>query len=200
MLTLMWVIIAYFVGSIPFGLLLARAISGTDPRKSGSGNIGATNVARTGGKKAGVLTLLFDLLKGLVIVCLARAGLFQESGLPPFELSIVALAVVCGHIFSIFLRGKGGKGIATYAGVMIGLAPWQGLCGGILCLLIAWRTGFVSLGALVMVCTVPLLFLISGRFELIPLGLVLAVLIFWTHRQNIQRLAAHTEKPWNKNS
>lgn len=193
MLTFLWVVIAYLVGSIPFGLVLSRLLHKGDPRKSGSGNVGATNIARTHGKTLGVLTLLLDLLKGFFVVFFAaRCGL----SLP--EVSIVALAVVCGHVFSLFLRFKGGKGVATYVGAMLALAFWQAAVAGIVCLVIAFRTGFVSLGALVMVCLLPVLLLVSSYYIFIPVALALAVLIFWTHRQNIQRLRTHTEKPWNK--
>ena len=191
-MVLFWIVLGYIAGSIPFGLVLATLISGSDPRRAGSGNVGATNVTRTCGKKVGAATLLLDLLKGLIIVLLARF-----TGLDDLHASMVALAVVCGHIFSIFLRFKGGKGVATTAGVFLALALWQGAVAGILCLLIAWKTRYVSLGALVMVSLLPILLLISGRFALVPLSLVIAALLFWSHRENIKRLLQGTEKPWN---
>ena len=188
---LLWIIVAYVVGSMPFGLLLARLFSGFDPRTAGSGNVGATNVARTCGKGVGVLTLLCDLCKGLIIVALAR-----WAGLSVWVASLVALAAVCGHVFSLFLRFRGGKGVATTVGVMLALAFWQAAVAGIVCLIVAWRTGFVSFGSLCMMAVLVVLLLVSLNFSLLPLALVLAMLILWTHRENVKRLAAGTEKHW----
>ena len=186
-----WIIVAYLLGSVPFGLLFARLFSGSDPRTAGSGNVGATNVARTCGKGVGVLTLLCDLLKGLVVVALAR-----WFGISVWGLSLIALAVVCGHVFSVFLRFKGGKGVAATVGVMLPLAFWQAAVAGILCLLVVWRTGFVSLGSLYMMAALAVLLFVSLNFALLPLSLILGALIFWTHRENIKRLTAGTEKHW----
>ncbi len=187
----LWVVIAYLIGSIPFGLVLARLFADFDPRTAGSGNVGATNVTRTCGRKAGALTLLCDLLKGFIVVGLAR-----WSGLDVWGLSLVALAGVCGHVFSVFLRFKGGKGVATTVGVLLPLAFWQTAAAGILCLIIAWRTGFVSLGALIMMGALVILLLISRNFSLLPIVLALGVLLVWTHRANIGRLIRHEEKSW----
>jgi glycerol-3-phosphate acyltransferase PlsY len=189
----LWIFLGYLAGSLPFGLIVSRLLHGVDPRAAGSGNVGATNVARTGGKKAGVLVLACDLLKGLLIVAYAK-----WAGVDAFSLSLIALAVVCGHVFSIFLRFKGGKGVATTVGVLLPLAFWQTAVGGIICLAIAWRTGFVSLGSLAMMVIIAALLLISLEFFLLPLCLVLGALIFWTHRANIKRLAKGEEKPWNR--
>ncbi len=191
MSTLLWVVIAYLAGSIPFGLALARLLAGFDPRTAGSGNLGATNVTRTCGKKAGALTLVCDLLKGLIVVALAK-----WSGLGAWGLSLVALAAVIGHVFSAFLRFKGGKGVATTVGVLLPLAFWQTAAAGVLCLIIAWRTGFVSLGALIMMGALVILLLVSLKFSLLPLALALSALLVWTHRANIKRLIRREEKSW----
>jgi len=189
----LWVILGYCAGSLPFGLIFSRLLGGVDPRTAGSGNVGATNVARTSGKKVGALVLACDVLKGLLVVACA-----QRAGLGVLSLSLIALAVVFGHVFSIFLRFKGGKGVATAVGVLLPLAFWQTALGGIACLVIAARTGFVSLGSLSMMAVIAALLLISQKFSLLPLCLVLGALIFWTHRANINRLAKGEEQPWNR--
>ncbi len=138
---------AFFIGSVPFGLLIARSFRGIDPRLDGSRNVGATNVARLCGFKWGALTLLCDLLKGFLPVLLfAGSDAWMHSLAYP-----AGLAAICGHMFSIFLNYKGGKGVATTIGVFLALAPWSLILAGLACIATIWRTGYVSAGSLVLV-------------------------------------------------
>lgn len=195
MMSILWIGITYVIGSVPFGLVFAKTFCGIDPRTAGSGNIGTTNVARLCGKKWGAATLAGDVLKGTLPVFVAMQ-LSQSDCL----WTLTALAAILGHLFSCFLSFKGGKAVATSIGVFIPLAFWQLLIAGIICLLLIWRSGFVSLGSLALVTAVPLLLLLSGRWALLPLALIVLALVFWSHRENIRRLARGEEKTWIKKS
>ncbi|MBQ7626082.1 MAG: glycerol-3-phosphate 1-O-acyltransferase PlsY [Rhodocyclaceae bacterium] len=182
-------ILAYLIGSISFAVLVSKLFGLHDPRRFGSGNPGATNVLRTGNKTAAVLTLLGDCLKGTVAVCLAK-----WLGADDVVLACVALAAFCGHVFSIFLRGKGGKGVATALGVLLGLKWPLAACALAVWLLVAIVTRYSSLAALLAALAAAL-----AAFWLLPsLPLQLAVcamaaLLIYRHRANIARLAAGTE-------
>ncbi|MBU4525319.1 MAG: glycerol-3-phosphate 1-O-acyltransferase PlsY [Desulfomicrobium sp.] len=193
MVTIFWLAISYLLGAMPFGLLISKTCCGIDPREQGSGNIGATNVARICGTKYGALTLTLDMLKGFVPVALATS--FSDSY---FFLTLVALAAVCGHMFSVFLHGKGGKGVATWVGAFVAIST----SGTIICALgflaALYFYNFVSLASLVMVALMPLVLLFQGLYAAIPLALVLMGLVFWKHSENIQRLMAGEEHPWKK--
>lgn len=181
---------AYFLGSVPFGLVIAKRFCGIDPREGGSGNVGATNVARLCGTWWGVLTLACDLLKGFLPV-----WLFCFSG--RLSLAIAAgLGVICGHMFSFFLGYKGGKGVASTVGVFLALAPVQLIISAVICVALIWRTGFVSVGSLSLVMSLPVFLLFSGRFATFFFSLVIAVLVIYAHRENITRLKRGEEKPW----
>ena len=181
-------LISYLIGSIPFGVVLARA-QRIDIRKQGSGNIGATNVARVLGKKAGLLTLLGDVLKGLFVVF--GAGLLYEK---PIVIALTGLMVFLGHLYSIFLKFKGGKGVATALGVVLAIHPLIALIQIASWLLVALVFRYSSLAALVTAAATPLyLWLAGDETSFIVLGAVLAVLLCWRHRQNIERLIARTE-------
>lgn len=193
MLSILWIFVAYVIGSVPFGLVFAKTFCGIDPRTAGSGNIGTTNVARLCGKKWGVLTLLCDVLKGTLPVYVATQLSSSDC-----LWTLTALAAILGHLYSCFLSFKGGKAVATSIGVFIPLAFWQLLIAGLICLLLIWRSGFVSLGSLALVSAMPLLLLLSGRWALLPLALIVLALVFWSHRENIQRLARGEEKTWIK--
>ncbi|MEO8895491.1 MAG: glycerol-3-phosphate 1-O-acyltransferase PlsY [Rhizomicrobium sp.] len=175
-------ILGYLLGSIPFGLFFAFASGAGDVRKVGSGNIGATNVLRTGKKWAAAATLLCDGLKGAAAVLIARA--FQPPGCEMFA----ALAAVLGHIFPIWLRFKGGKGVATFLGVTIALYWPVGIVVAGTWLLAAaiWRIS--SLSALIAIALSPIYFYLSGHHGYAPLAALLAALIFFMHRENIRRL------------
>ncbi|MBQ1657731.1 MAG: glycerol-3-phosphate 1-O-acyltransferase PlsY [Rhodocyclaceae bacterium] len=182
-------ILAYLIGSVSFAVLVSKLFGLHDPRRFGSGNPGATNVLRTGNKTAAVLTLLGDCLKGTVAVCLAK-----WLGADDVVLACVALAAFCGHVFSIFLRGKGGKGVATALGVLLGLKWPLAACALAVWLLVAIVTRYSSLAALLAALAAAL-----AAFWLLPsLPLQLAVcamaaLLIYRHRANIARLAAGTE-------
>jgi acyl phosphate:glycerol-3-phosphate acyltransferase len=174
---------AYLCGSIPTGVLIARQF-GVDVRKVGSGNVGATNVARGAGKKAGLLTLLGDALKGLIPVLLVR---FLDLGELP--LACTAVAAFLGHLFPIFLGFSGGKGVATGLGVFLGLAPYAILLALVLFLATFALTRIVSLASLVATAATPLLlFFLAYPGERFIAGVVIALLIVVRHRENIARL------------
>jgi glycerol-3-phosphate acyltransferase PlsY len=174
---------AFLLGSVPFGLIIAKAFKGIDPRLEGSGNIGSTNVARLCGLPLGLLTLFCDIMKGLLPALLAVH--FLPSTLMQ---SAVVLAAVLGHVKSPFLGFHGGKGVATTIGALIPLAFYPLLCAVLCCLAVIATTRYVSLGSMVMAASLTFFYAIFGRFDLIPLGLVLLIFILWTHRANIIRL------------
>lgn len=193
MVTIFWLAISYLLGAMPFGLLISRTCCGIDPREQGSGNIGATNVGRLCGTKYGAMTLALDMLKGFLPVLLATS--FSDSY---FFLTLVATAAVCGHMFSVFLHGKGGKGVATWVGAFAAISlPATILCG-LAFLAALYFYNFVSLSSMVMVALMPVILLFQGLFGAIPMALVLVGLIFWKHSENIQRLMAGEEIPWKK--
>ena len=177
---------AYLLGSVPTGLLLGKAY-GIDVRKEGSGNIGATNLYRTLGRRVGVLTLVGDCLKGLIPVVVV------QSFMPEYA-AWVGLAAFCGHVFSVFLRFKGGKGVATALGVFLALAPLAvaiALLVFILLMLI-WR--YVSLGSIAAAATMPLaVTLLGGGKVLTVVTLIIALVVIAKHYENIKRLLAGTE-------
>ncbi len=197
---LLVVVIAYLLGSIPFGYLIVRRKVGDDIRATGSGGTGATNVSRRAGKVAGVLTLLLDAVKGAVAVLMARM-LFSASGNVDWILAAAAIAVIVGHIFPVWLRFRGGKGVATGVGVFLILAPIALLCAGIIFVAIVLFTRFVSLGSIVAAAVIPLLIWLQTVFvepvaDLRPLMMAAisgAALIVFAHRGNIARLARGSE-------
>ena len=193
MLEVLWIALAYVLGSVPWGLVIAKTFCHLDPRESGSRNTGATNVARLCGFGWGVATLACDVCKGAVPVWLA----FRINPSPVF-VSVVGLACVLGHVFSCFMKFKGGKAVATSIGVFLPLAFWQLLAASALCCLVIWRSGFVSLGSLTLTAMLPLLLLLTGAWQWLPLALLIMALVYWSHRENIVRLLRGVEKPWLK--
>ena len=188
-------IAAYLLGSIPFGLLFARLFSGPDVRATGSGNIGAANVARVVGKSAGILTLIFDAAKGSAAVWLA--GRYSEENAA--WMMIAGIAALVGHCFPVWLKFRGGKGVATAAGVFLILSPLATLGAVLLFLAIVSSWRYVSLGSISAAAAMPLLIYFlwaPGHAPPLPVGfgtLLAAVLIVWNHRANIQRLVAGEE-------
>lgn len=185
---LLWLAAAYLLGSIPTGLLLGKAY-GIDVRKEGSGNIGATNLYRTVGRKVGVITLIGDCLKGLVPVLVARA-----CGLGAEQVAWVGLAAFCGHVFSVFLRFKGGKGVATALGVFLALSPLAvAIAVGVFAVLVLkWR--YVSLGSISAAAVMPLaVSLLGGNRVMLLVTALIAVTVIVKHHENIKRLVAGTE-------
>lgn len=188
-------VVAYLLGSIPFGVILARLFGGADVRKAGSGNIGATNVARVVGPLAGILTLVLDAVKGAAAVLLAER-LSNDSAT---WMMIAALAALVGHCYPVWLKFKGGKGVATAAGLFAALCPLACLAAVILFVLVVvfWR--YVSLGSISAAAAMPLLiyFLWAPHHApplVITIGtLVVAVLVIYKHDGNLQRLVAGVE-------
>lgn len=185
--------LSYLLGSIPFGYLLVRIFKGEDVRAGGSGNIGATNVARKS-PVLGIATLFLDAAKGLAAVLLARAlfgGPHQR-----LLMTIAAFFAVLGHLFPVWLKFRGGKGVATSLGAFILLTPKSILCMVILFVIIAAAFRYVSLGSIVVAATFPLLAWAFSEYvdsrQLILIALVSA-LVIWKHRHNISRLVAGTE-------
>jgi acyl phosphate:glycerol-3-phosphate acyltransferase len=189
MVTILLIAVAYSLGSIPTGLLIARWQKGVDIRRYGSGNIGMTNVLRAVGKGAAALTLLGDLAKGLIPVFLARAWLTS-----PWATGLVALAAVVGHMYPLFADFHGGKGVATTLGVFIPLLPGPLLIAFVVfAACVAFRRQ-VSLGSLAAAASFPIAALIWGSPAAYVLyALVAAALIWHRHRENIERLLAGTE-------
>jgi len=188
------VLAAYLLGAVPFGLLLTKLLSKRDPRDFGSGNIGATNAMRTGGKLVGALTLLADIIKGVIPVSL---GLWAD--LPEIWIAVIAVITFLGHIFPVYLGFKGGKGVATMLGVML---PWQPLAAGsgLLIWVIALKiTHYVSLSSILVALLLPLLIVwTGGSVPALLAGMVFASLVTVKHAGNINRLVNGTEPSTRK--
>ena len=184
---LLWAALGYLLGSVPFGVLITRAAGLGDVRAIGSGNIGATNVLRTGSKGAALATLLLDGGKGALAVLLARALAGEDAG------QVAGLASFVGHCFPVWLGFRGGKGVATFLGLLLALAWPVGVAACLLWLGTAALFRFSSLAALVAAGSSPLVALLLGRGEVAALALLLALLLAWRHRANIDRLRRGTE-------
>jgi len=180
-------LLAYLLGSIPFGLVITRGLGLGDLRAIGSGNIGATNVLRTGNKGAAAATLVLDAGKGAVAVMLARHFAGETAAM------VAGFAAFLGHLFPVWLRFKGGKGVATYLGIMLALAWPVGLaaCGTWLATALVLR--YSSLAALVATAAVPFWLALLGPSAAIPLAIALAALVWLRHRANIARLRSGSE-------
>ena len=185
---ILWGLIGYLLGSVPSGVVLSRVMGLGDLRDIGSGNIGATNVLRTGNKKAAALTLLLDAGKGALAVLLARLLTGNTDAI-----QIAALMAMLGHCYPVWLQFKGGKGVATFLGILLAYA-WPvglGCC-------VAWLFGVAisrqsSMGALTAAAMSTFLLVFLGFGSALVLGIVLTLLIFWRHRANIRRIRAGTE-------
>jgi len=193
MATLVFGILAYLIGSIPFAVIVSRAFGLADPRSYGSKNPGATNVLRSGNKLAALLTLLGDAAKGWLAVWLVQE-FGPAYGADTSDVALVAFAVFYGHLYPVFLGFKGGKGVATAAGVLMGLNPWIGLGALLVWLATAAIFRYSSLASLVATATAPLLCALVFGFDIRAMALVwVGVLIFMRHRPNIEKLRAGTE-------
>ena len=179
--------LGYLLGSIPFGLLLTRAAGLGDVRNIGSGNIGATNVLRTGNKKLAATTLLLDGLKGTLAVLLARHWWGEAPAL------IAGLGAFLGHLYPVWLKFNGGKGVATYIGVFAGLFWQAALAFCAIWLAVAYLSRYSSLAALVASVATPLALFVMGQPELAGLGALMTLLLLWKHRANIGRLRSGEE-------
>jgi acyl phosphate:glycerol-3-phosphate acyltransferase len=184
---------AYLIGSLSFAVIVSRLMGLNDPRTYGSGNPGATNVLRSGNKAAAILTLLLDALKGFVPVFLVKE-FGAPYGLDEGTLALVALAAFLGHLWPVFFRFKGGKGVATAAGVLFGLNPWLGLATLATWIIIAAFTRYSSLAALVAAVFAPFYqVLIWGSGAVALAVFVMGALLVWRHSANIQKLLKGTE-------
>lgn len=180
-------ILGYLLGSVPYGLLLTRAAGLGDIRAIGSGNIGATNVLRTGNKGLAAATMILDALKGAVALLLARWLWGEDAAL------VAGVAAMAGHAFPVWLGFKGGKGVATGAGVLLAAQWWLGVGALLVWIVMLAITRISSASALAACAAAPVLALISGDLRLALFALGLALLVAWRHKANIQRLIAGTE-------
>jgi glycerol-3-phosphate acyltransferase PlsY len=187
MTTALALLFGYLLGSIPFGLILTRATGGPDLRTIGSGNIGATNVLRTGNKKLAAVTLLCDMLKGAVAVLVTAHFATHDAALA------AGLGAFLGHLFPVWLKFKGGKGVATYIGVLLGLAWQAALIFCAVWLVVAIATRYSSLAALVASAVTPVAMWFMGQQNTALLFFLLTTLLWIRHRANISRLIAGTE-------
>jgi glycerol-3-phosphate acyltransferase PlsY len=197
MLPLLVLPIAYLIGSIPFGYLIVKLTRGADVRQTGSGGTGATNVSRRAGRLAGVATLLLDALKGAVAVFVAAKWTDQFQlhwTTADWILLGAGVVAIVGHIFPVWLGFRGGKGVATGAGVFLLIAPFAVLGAGVVFLVVVLLTRYVSLGSMVGAATIPLFVWLSGlRAPEFTGAIVGALLIIFAHRANIERLIGGTE-------
>src|SRR5690349_12850344 len=177
----------YLLGSIPFGVILTRFAGAGDVRKIGSGNIGATNVLRTGRKGLAAATLLGDALKGTAAVLLAGSLWGPNAAI------LAGLGAFLGHLFPVWLGFRGGKGVATYIGLLIGLKPLAALAFAVIWLGLAFGTRYSSVAALVASAATPAVLWSLGEGPMAGVFVVLTLLLWWKHRENIRRLVAGTE-------
>lgn len=194
------VLLAYLIGALPFGLLVGRLAGGVDLREHGSGRIGATNALRTVGLAGAAITFLLDLAKGaLAVLLVGWLYVAGPPGSPPWVAAACGIAAVAGHIRSVFIGFRGGRGVATFAGAMLATAPWTVAIVMPLGALIIWRSRFVSLGSLIGVLLAPvvttvLVLLGQATWAAVALALGGAALVTTAHRDNIARLRAGTER------
>lgn len=195
MTDLIVLVFGYLLGSVPFGLVITRAAGLGDVRSIGSGNIGATNVLRTGRKDLAAATLLLDSGKGAIAVGIAWFIARDQMGM-----ALAGAAAFLGHCFPVYLRFKGGKGVATFLGTILAL-NWQvGAVACIVWLIMAFALRYSSLAALVAAALTPFLFLVFGQFAFFAAALFMSALIFLRHRANILRLLEGTEPKIGKKS
>lgn len=199
MRVLISILVSYLLGSIPFGYLIVSAKTGSDIRETGSGGTGATNVSRGAGKAAGVVTLLLDALKGAAAVLIARFVLTNVEN-AAWWIAICGIVAMLGHIFPVWLRFRGGKGVATGVGVFAVLAPVSLVCAGVLFFAVVGLTRYVSLGSMVAALSVPIFVWVESVVRPLPNSLPTilatllgALLIVYAHRGNIGRLISGTE-------
>jgi len=183
----------YLLGSVPTGLLLAKFFSKVDPRKTGSGNIGATNIFRTAGKGLGILTLVGDVLKGMIPI-----GIAIQLNVSDLWLAGVGLSTFLGHVFPIFLGFKGGKGVATALGVYLVISPIAVLIEFLVFAGLVWKWRYISLGSICCATTIPILiaFFRSDSQAYFIVSVAMAALILYRHQENIIRLLQGTENKW----
>ena len=193
MTTLGFAILAYLLGSIPFAVVTSRLFGLADPRSYGSGNPGATNVLRSGNKLAAVLTLFGDAAKGWLAVFLVQQ-FGPAYGAQPQDAAIAGFAAFFGHLHPVLLNFKGGKGVATAAGVMFGFSLWLGLAVLAVWSGIVWFFRYSSLGAIAAAISAPIIALaLLGSGDMLTAVFCIALLLYWRHSDNLQRIRAGTE-------
>ncbi|MDG1449131.1 MAG: glycerol-3-phosphate 1-O-acyltransferase PlsY [Ascidiaceihabitans sp.] len=183
----LWATIGYLLGSIPFGIVVARMLNLGNLRDIGSGNIGATNVLRTGNKKAAALTLIFDAAKGAVVLLLARNFAGEDAA------QLAAVMAILGHCFPIWLKFKGGKGVATFIGIMLAYSFPVGAACCVAWLIGAFGWRISSMGALVSASASTFLLVLMGGGSALFMGIFLTLMVFFRHRENITRIRLGTE-------
>jgi len=190
---------AYLLGSIPFGVLISQKVARLDITKAGSGNIGATNVARELGLKWGVITLLADVLKGFIPVVLARYLLGSSIEMNEALKGMIGLTALLGHQFPVYSHFRGGKGVATCLGVFLAISPISCLFSGVMFFILVALWRYISLGSILGALTMPIWLYLTGHstFMILP-SLVMSLLITFQHRGNIQRLIQGNERRWEK--
>jgi acyl phosphate:glycerol-3-phosphate acyltransferase len=195
LIPMVWIFAAYLIGSISFGIIISKVYGLPDPRTVGSGNIGATNVARSGKKSAAALTLFGDAFKGWLPVWMALKSIDIM-----WVVALVGLAVFLGHLYPIFHKFKGGKGVATALGVMLGISGWLGFGALAVWVVTFSATRISSISALVASATAPVIawFLLSPYPDYLWLVLAMSVLLIWRHKTNIQKLLDGTEAGFKK--
>ncbi|MDI1297656.1 glycerol-3-phosphate 1-O-acyltransferase PlsY [Methylotenera sp.] len=195
LIPVVWIVAAYLLGSVAFGIIVSKLFGLPDPRTVGSGNPGATNVLRSGKKLAAALTLLGDVLKGWLPVWLAL-----QSDMLMWVIASVGLAVFFGHLYPIFYKFKGGKGVATALGVMLAISPLLGLAAVVTWIVVFAISRFSSLAAIAAAAFAPVYawFLLSAYKDYVIAVTVMAVILIWRHRSNIQKLLAGTESGFGK--
>jgi glycerol-3-phosphate acyltransferase PlsY len=194
-------LVSYLLGSIPFGYLIVTAKTGADIRETGSGGTGATNVSRRAGKVAGVITLILDALKGAGAVYFAKTMLIDlDQTTVAWWLGLVGIVAMLGHIFPVWLRFRGGKGVATGVGVFLMIAPLAIGFSGIIFLIVVLLTRYISLGSMLAAVSIPLFIWLGSWIKPVPetgaliyCSLSCAALILFAHRENIHRLLKGTE-------
>jgi acyl phosphate:glycerol-3-phosphate acyltransferase len=192
-LAVLAVLIAYLLGSIPFGYLIVKMKSGRDVREMGSRSIGATNVLRAAGRAGGILTFLLDVGKGFVAVLIAQK-LFPDNG---WVIASASMAAILGHVFPVYLKFKGGKGVATGVGVFLAIFPQAVAAVLIIFVIVVWLSRYISLGSIIATGSFPVFVYIMGQHLLPPPVLAAtalgAILIVAKHHENIRRLLRGTE-------
>lgn len=187
-------ICSYLFGAIPTGLILTRWFGKEDIRKAGSGNIGATNVYRVAGRKLGIITLIGDCLKGVIPVVIAQ----QAFDLTGTALALVALAAFVGHCYPVYLGFKGGKGVATALGIFLVFSPLAVLTALVVFVLFLWRWRYISLASIAAAAAIaPAIHLTTGSWPIFTVTLIIAAIVIWRHKSNIERLRSGTENRFN---
>lgn len=184
---LIWAVLGYLIGSIPFGVVVTKGMGLGNLREVGSGNIGATNVLRTGSKPAAVATLLLDGAKGAIVLLCARAFAGEDAA------QVAALTAMLGHCYPVWLKFNGGKGVATFLGILLALAWPAGIAACVIWLIAAGLTRMSSMGGLAAAAASGILAVLSGHGTAYLLCTVLTMIVFWRHRANITRIRAGTE-------